>query len=136
LLLGLVWFFPGRGEMLWTKGDVCLVGQPQGTPGWQGCLEVTLSKSPAQTGPPAASCPGPHPAAFSYLQLLGFSSNFQQLCDGVHKALVMEVAHFLNLPIVVSDSCFQFFHETTVLLSIVNRPKKEDAIMSQDSNTC
>lgn len=67
--------------------------------------------------------------AFSYLQFLSFSSNFQQLCDGVHKALVMEVAHFLNLTIMVSDSCFQFLHETTVFFSIINRPKKKTQML-------
>lgn len=56
-----------------------------------------------------------------YLQFLSLSSYFKQLCYGVHEPLEVMVAHFLNLPVMVSDPCIQLFHEESVFVAIVHR---------------
>lgn len=62
---------------------------------------------------------------FLHLEFLGFSAHFEQLSNGVHKALEVMVAHLLNFTVVVADPPFQFIHEESMFLSIINRPSRK-----------
>lgn len=62
-----------------------------------------------------------------YLQFLRLSSYFEQLCDGVHEALEVMVAHLLNLSVVVPDACIQLVHEEAMFLAVVHRPAGEES---------
>ena len=63
----------------------------------------------------------------SYHQFLCISANFEQLCDGVHKALVVEIAHLLNLTVMIPYPGIQLFHEALVGvgLVIIDRPARQ-----------
>lgn len=63
---------------------------------------------------------------FLHLEFLGFSAHFEQLSNGVHKALEVMVAHLLNFAVVVADPPFQFIHEESMFLSIINRPSRKN----------
>ncbi|KAK1875016.1 Exocyst complex component 6, partial [Dissostichus eleginoides] len=61
------------------------------------------------------------------LMLLSVSADFQQLCDGVYEALVVEIAHLFNLTVMVPYPGIQLFHEALVGvgLVIVNRSERD-----------
>lgn len=65
---------------------------------------------------------------WSYHQLLRIGPDLQELCDGVHKALVVEVAHLLNLAVMVPYPGIELFHEplVSVGLVIINRPETKN----------
>ncbi|TNN28037.1 hypothetical protein EYF80_061816 [Liparis tanakae] len=70
---------------------------------------------------------GPEPVAGARglsRRLLGIGADFEELRDGVHEALVVEIAHLLNLAVVVPDPGIQLLHEALVGvgLVIVNGP--------------
>lgn len=70
-----------------------------------------------------------------HLEFLGFPPDLEQLSDGIHEALVVEVAHFLDLTVVVADPRLQFLHESPVLLPIVHRPGKRHQLSIPGSGT-
>lgn len=77
----------------------------------------------APEGSPKKSCPGQRqPRKSPHLEFLGFPADLEQLGDGIHEALVVEVAHLLDLPVVVADPRLQLLHEAPVLLPIVHGP--------------
>lgn len=61
----------------------------------------------------------------SYFEFLSFPSHFQQFSYRVHKALVMKVAHFLNFPVMIADASFKLLHESSMFLTIIDRPLKK-----------
>lgn len=65
-----------------------------------------------------------YPAVPPYFEFLGLSSYFQQLSNRVHKALVVEVAHFLDFSVMVANTSFQLLHESSMFLTIIDRPLK------------
>lgn len=70
----------------------------------------------------------------SYHQFLCISTDFKELCDSVHKALVMEIAHLLNLTVMVPYPGIQLFHETLVgiRLVIINRPERDKQVRKRE----
>lgn len=66
-------------------------------------------------------CSWPLYDSVAHLEFLCFSTNFKQLCDGVHKALEVMVAHLLDLAVVIANPPLQLLHEEPMLLSIVHR---------------
>lgn len=63
-----------------------------------------------------------------YFEFLGFSSYFQQFSYRVHKALVMKVAHFLNFSVMITDASFKLLHESSMFLTIIDRPLKKNCM--------
>ena len=55
-----------------------------------------------------------------HLEFVCLSADFEQLSDGVHKALKVVVTHPLNAPVMAPDPPVQLPHEHTMLLSIVH----------------
>lgn len=49
-----------------------------------------------------------------YHQLFSISPDFKELCDGIHKTLVMEIAHLFNLTVMVPYTSIQLFNEALV----------------------
>lgn len=60
-------------------------------------------------------------------EFLGICSDFEQLCDGVHEALVVEVAHLLDLAVMVAYPGIQLLHKAFVCvrLVIVDRSERD-----------
>lgn len=60
----------------------------------------------------------------SHHEFLCISADFEELCNGIYKALVVEIAHLLNLTVMVSYPGIQLLHEALVGIGlvIVNRP--------------
>lgn len=58
----------------------------------------------------------------SYFEFLGFSSHFQQFSNRVHKTLIVKVAHFLNFSVMIADASFKLLHESSMFLTIIDRP--------------
>eukprot|EP00069_Balaena_mysticetus_P007241 bmy_19080T0 len=46
----------------------------------------------------------------------------------VHKALVMKVAHFLNFSVMIADASFKLLHESSMFLTIIDRPFKKNGM--------
>ena len=78
---------------------------------WQ-LIWVAVQLWPPQTCSPTDS-------NLSYHQFLCICTDFEELCDGVHKALVMEIAHLLNLTVMVPYPGIQLFHEALVGVGLV-----------------
>lgn len=76
--------------------------------------------------PDCTACSLPY-SHFSYHQLLCISTDFEELCDGIYKALVVEITHLLNLTVMIPYPGIQLFHEALVGIGlvIVNRPERE-----------
>lgn len=64
----------------------------------------------------------------AYHELLCIRSDLKQLSDGVHEALVVEVAHLLDLAVMVAYPGIQLLHEALVGvgLVIVDRSDKRE----------
>lgn len=60
-------------------------------------------------------------------KLFRICSDFEELRNGIHEALVVEVAHLLDLAVMVAYPGIQLLHETLVgiRLVIVNRSEKK-----------
>lgn len=72
------------------------------------------------------NCPVVILGVISYHQFLCINADFEELCDGIHKTLVVEIAHLLNLAIMVPYPGIQLFHEALVGIGlvIVYRPER------------
>lgn len=79
----------------------------------------------------------------SHHQFLCICADFEELCDGVHEALVVEIAHLLDLTVMVPYPGVQLLHEALVGIGlvIVNGPdtheqrKKRRTGLRQEGNS-
>ena len=60
-----------------------------------------------------------------YLEFLSDCSNLKKLSDTIHKPLVVEVAHPLDVSIMLLDASVEMFHESFVVFAILDSSKKK-----------